>query len=793
MKGQMANEIVLPLGTEYVATADVPELLAQALHPEPCGQPLTVSYFIKTARPGATGETAKWNGWPIDYDDRKVLAHLWADLPTLPDHATADEVQPYIEKANRADLDWTLDVCWNNQSLNSSIIRADAEREHRQAIVAAIRRGDLKVVAPHTRLATDEFRANSEVSVEELRRYVEQFKIVVRLKSPAEAMPVTTAELITEQATLWQRREPAHLLGEGFSREMRNLTTLSRYLEFDTWTPEAAAMLVCGLQAPIVDGQLGTLIPEKGAMGLDNCFIMGSQDPFHEAKRLLGIWCSQENPPARVRPLEFIRWCDARGFDTSWLRSIKVDTVNMNRENVKAALGSGVVVIPSVPLLSADWLASHIAFSVVAIPDDERLTTVFKETVLKREPGITESRRDALTAADWRLVRSICGNPPVGCSRAQFDEWHGKFEAAENSPAWTLVGEFRASDEMATAQARWSDVSIAHNQQIAKWVSAGDLSLVTADGVETVDATKGLIRRDDVQRYLDHYSLPWRDGLAKAEDTGRSRNTNVRPNFFEDADAPDERELSTVDLTPERWDQMTGTQRRSAIQAIADTKAHSEEVARQRDERRSLGRYTLNDAANEIAGTGERFEALLEKLCGAAQRGDLPMHAPGELAQYLYKNGRPVRPFYEEAYWNDLNAWLKRSEPRVAFQFAGPDASVNSVSQEVFLAVDSPDGLSAREEDKATHSGPGSFTKHTIGRRSNPLKAVIEKAKSSAADPSDIHSVWAAFVKLARDANRPAPLLGYADAEGVKWDANGTVKFFTKKNLADRIRRANAR
>ncbi|MGF6610449.1 hypothetical protein OKW45_005371 [Paraburkholderia sp. WSM4175] len=70
----MANEIVLPSGTGYVATADVPELLARALHPETTGQPLTVSYFDKTARPGATGETAKWNGWPIDDDDRKEVA-----------------------------------------------------------------------------------------------------------------------------------------------------------------------------------------------------------------------------------------------------------------------------------------------------------------------------------------------------------------------------------------------------------------------------------------------------------------------------------------------------------------------------------------------------------------------------------------------------------------------------------------------------------------------------------------------------------------------------------------------
>lgn len=154
-----------------------------------------------------------------------------------------------------------------------------------------------------------------------------------------------TLKLIQEQAGLWAHCEPAPLFaGPGFSDEALKQTTLTKYLQFDTWTPEAAAMLVCGLQAPIGDGQLCTQITEKGAMGLDNCFIMGSQDSFHQAKRVLGIWRSQENPPAKVRPLDFIRWCQARGFDTAWLRSIEEDALNREREGMKAALGSGVVV-----------------------------------------------------------------------------------------------------------------------------------------------------------------------------------------------------------------------------------------------------------------------------------------------------------------------------------------------------------------------------------------------------------------------------------------------------------------
>lgn len=121
--------------------------------------------------------------------------------------------------------------------------------------------------------------------------------------------------------------------------------------------------------------------------------------------------------------------------------------------------------------------------------------------------------------------------------------------------------------------------------------------------------------------------------------------------------------------------------------------------------------------------------------------------------------------------WRDV-------QPKVA----GVDRSRSANGQPKFV-----------EGDQARNSGPSVITKRSIGTRSNPLKAVIDIARSTAADQGDIHPVWVAFVKLAQDANRPAPLLGYADAEGVKWDDNGTVKFFTKRNLADRVRRAKAR
>ncbi|KVD37566.1 hypothetical protein WI84_13880 [Burkholderia ubonensis] len=82
---------------------------------------------------------------------------------------------------------------------------------------------------------------------------------------------------------------------------------------------------------------------------------------------------------------------------------------------------------------------------------------------------------------------------------------------------------------------------------------------------------------------------------------------------------------------------------------------------------------------------------------------------------------------------------------------------------------------------------PDATTTNRIRNRTNPLDAVIERAKREAENADDYHSVWAALVKIALRDHRPAPLIGYADGEGVKWDDSGNVKFFTKDALRKRM------
>lgn len=92
--------------------------------------------------------------------------------------------------------------------------------------------------------------------------------------------------------------------------------------------------------------------------------------------------------------------------------------------------------------------------------------------------------------------------------------------------------------------------------------------------------------------------------------------------------------------------------------------------------KREAGRYTIREAAELLQQhAGERADSMVEKLSKAAFAGTLPMYRPGENARLDYAGPdwrQCVRDFYEEAYWDGLNAWLKESEPRITWRFPAP-------------------------------------------------------------------------------------------------------------------------
>lgn len=94
-----------------------------------------------------------------------------------------------------------------------------------------------------------------------------------------------------------------------------------------------------------------------------------------------------------------------------------------------------------------------------------------------------------------------------------------------------------------------------------------------------------------------------------------------------------------------------------------------------RAQRKSVGRYTLEEAAMAIAeASGARADEMLDKFMNAAGEGALPTYEPGKDSRYIYGEdfASRVREFYEEAYWDDLNGWLDSNEPRIIWRFPRP-------------------------------------------------------------------------------------------------------------------------
>jgi hypothetical protein len=111
----------------------------------------------------------------------------------------------------------------------------------------------------------------------------------------------------------------------------------------------------------------------------------------------------------------------------------------------------------------------------------------------------------------------------------------------------------------------------------------------------------------------------------------------------------------------------------------AMNRAAYEEYQQALESRRANGRYTLEEAAifiHEVAG--ERADEILKKLMAAAGTDALATYEPNKKARYMHGNNfaSRVRDFYEEAYWNDLNDWLNKNEPRLVCKFPTATAPV---------------------------------------------------------------------------------------------------------------------
>jgi len=88
------------------------------------------------------------------------------------------------------------------------------------------------------------------------------------------------------------------------------------------------------------------------------------------------------------------------------------------------------------------------------------------------------------------------------------------------------------------------------------------------------------------------------------------------------------------------------------------------------------GRYTLQEAADLIEQkTGEPTDEMMAGLISAVAGEELLVYLPGSKERYYH----PVSSeYYEEAYWDDLNDWLKK-EYRIVGVFPDPSAATTTV------------------------------------------------------------------------------------------------------------------
>lgn len=100
------------------------------------------------------------------------------------------------------------------------------------------------------------------------------------------------------------------------------------------------------------------------------------------------------------------------------------------------------------------------------------------------------------------------------------------------------------------------------------------------------------------------------------------------------------------------------------------------------------GRYTLKEVIDVLSKRANEDAIQMEhKVTLAVHKRSLPVYLPNKHARYLYEdhdiNGKVsvINLKRERVYWDDVNAWLDREEPRITFRFPDPSPNVPNLKQ----------------------------------------------------------------------------------------------------------------
>jgi hypothetical protein len=194
-----------------------------------------------------------------------------------------------------------------------------------------------------------------------------------------------------------------------------------------------------------------------------------------------------------------------------------------------------------------------------------------------------------------------------------------------------------------------------------------------------------------------------------------------------------------------------------------------EEKQSEKETRRALGRYTLDEAATFIyqATTGQDAKKILKMLEESAEHRTLATYIPGEL---IPQERKLIASWYE-AYWDELNEWRKVALPRLVCEFPNPNSNAMKQDVEKILIVEKPSTVPTI----------------TNKLRRNSLDPVIDKAISIAGS-TELAAVYLALKELALAETKPFTGALEGDAMCYTDDENNPDKL-TKDALGKRLKR----
>ena len=228
------------------------------------------------------------------------------------------------------------------------------------------------------------------------------------------------------------------------------------------------------------------------------------------------------------------------------------------------------------------------------------------------------------------------------------------------------------------------------------------------------------------------------------------------------------------------------------IASGAGSRAHDVSVPRGAD-----GVLTLLEIVDEVLALSGaspqnawaiQREALWQRVQKAAEDGHLRVRHPDTLLSEVFKDWPSPSSADLVCTVSDINAWLEADgmPHRLQVLSTGETPPTHGACRLPAHGSDlDPSPLATRKQLIINHT--------TKQNRTSSLNAVISKARSRATDGTDWMSAWNELVAMAKADDRPAPLLGYTEGEGIKYQADkaeSPVAFLSRDAFRKRVGRA---